>query len=93
MKITNRDELLKAIIVASKDKELLSSFLEDLLTSREMNTLPQRWEIVRRLNKGEKQWAIAEDLKLGIGTITRGSKELQDKNGGFYKILNKMYKK
>ncbi len=93
MKNTYKEELIKAFMVAAKDTTLLNSFLEDILTAREYNALPKRWEIMHRLYKGEKQWAIAEDLKIGIGTITRGSKELQDKNGGFAKVLNKMYKK
>lgn len=93
MKNTYKEELIKAFMVAAKDPTLLESFLEDILTPREYNSLPKRWEIMHRLYKGEKQWTIADDLKIGIGTITRGSKELQDKNGGFAKVLNKMYKK
>ncbi len=88
----NKDELIKAIMIASSDKAVLEAFLEDLLTPRERNALPKRWEIVRRLYKGQKQWDVAEDLKLGVATVTRGSRELKDKNGGFIKVLKKLYK-
>jgi Trp operon repressor len=92
MKGTKKEEFIKALRLAAKDQMLLEAFLEDLLTPREMNVLPQRWEIMRRLYKGEKQWSIAKDLKLGVGTITRGSRELKDTEGGFAKVLKKMYK-
>lgn len=88
----NKEELLKAFMLASKDSALLENFLEALLTPKERNALPKRWEIIRRLYKGEKQWSIANDLKIGIGTVTRGSRELKDKNGGFVKVLKKLYK-
>lgn len=93
MKGSKKEEFLKAFMLAAKDKELLEAFLEDLLTKRELLALPKRWEIMRRLHAGEHHWSIAGDLKIGIGTVTRGANELKDKNGGFYKILNKMYKK
>jgi Trp operon repressor len=70
-------------------KEIKDEFL---MTPKERNALPKRWEIVRRLYKGESQWSIAGDLKLGIGTVTRGSKELKKPNNGFIKIL-KLLKK
>jgi Trp operon repressor len=92
MKNTKKEELLKALMVASKDKALLEAFLEDLLTPVELREVPTRWEIVRRLSKGEKHADIAHTLKIGIGTVTRGSIEMRDKNGGFAKVLKKMYK-
>lgn len=88
----NKDELLKAFMIASQDKAMLEAFLEDLLTPKERNALPKRWEIVRRLYKGEKQWSVADDLKLGVATVTRGSRELKDSNGGFMRVLKKIYK-
>lgn len=91
--ISKKEEVvLKAFTVASGEKELLYSFLKDILTEREWNVLIKRWEIITRLHKGEKQWSIANDLKIGIGTVTRGSRELKDKNGGFVKVLKKLYK-
>ncbi len=92
MQNSQMDELLKILVVASKDKALLRAFLEDLLTQKELQEIPVRWEIVRRLYKGEVHTGIAKDLKIGIGTVTRGANELKDKNGGFIKVLKKMYK-
>jgi TrpR family trp operon transcriptional repressor len=93
MKNTKNEELLRAMMLAAKDQALLEAFLEDLLTPRELAALPKRWEIMRRLYGGEHQWSIAGDLKIGIATVTRGSRELKDKEGGFAKVLKKMYSK
>ncbi len=92
MKNSQMDELLKVLATASKDKALLRTFLEDLLTPKELQEIPVRWEIIRRLQKGDVHKNIAKDLKVGIGTVTRGANELKDKNGGFIKVLKKLYK-
>jgi TrpR family trp operon transcriptional repressor len=85
-----KDELLKAFMVAGKDKALLDAFLEDLLTQKELQEIPVRWEIIRRLQKGDVHKNIAKELKVGIATVTRGANELKDKNGGFIKVLKKL---
>lgn len=90
MQNSQMDDLLKAVITASKDKALLKSFLEDLLTQKELQEIPVRWEIIRRLQKGDVHKNIAKKLKVGIATVTRGANELKDKNGGFIKVLKKL---
>lgn len=85
-----KDELLKAFMTASKDKALLEAFLEDLLTQKELQESSVRWEIIRRLQRGDVHKNIAKELKVGIATVTRGAKELKDKNGGFTKVLKKL---
>jgi len=49
-----------------------------------------RWQIVKRLAKGEPQRTISRDLKIGIATVTRGSRALSDKKGGFALMLKKL---
>lgn len=90
MNNTQMNEFLKVLAVASKDKALLKSFLEDLLTQKELKEIPVRWEIIRRLQKGDVHKNIAKELKVGIATVTRGANELKDKNGGFIKVLKKL---
>lgn len=85
-----KDELLKAFMAAGKDKALLDAFLDDLLTQKELQEIPVRWEIIRRLQKGDVHKNIAKELKVGIATVTRGANELKDKNGGFIKVLKKL---
>ncbi len=87
-----KEELLSVIATISKDKDLLEAFLDDLLTPSEIAGLPKRWEIIRRLSKGESQWSIASNLKIGIATVTRGSRELKKANSGFKRVLKLLSK-
>ncbi len=80
-------EIIEVIYKISKNKELLGDFIEDILTPREFGNIGVRWQIVKRLAKREHHQAIAEDLHLGVGTVTRGSREMQDKEGGFRRAL------
>lgn len=57
--------------------EKREDFLLGILTPQEQEQLPKRLEIIKRLKKGQSQWQIAADLKVGVATVTRGSKELQ----------------
>lgn len=66
------------------EKDMLD-FLKGILTPKELDELPTRLEIVKRLKRGEPQHKIAEELGVGIATVTRGSKEIQ--RGSFKNIL------
>ncbi|MCB0343625.1 MAG: helix-turn-helix domain-containing protein [Bdellovibrionales bacterium] len=66
-------ELIKAIRVCSDEKELNSLF-EALLTPSELKEIPTRLEIVKRLRQGTPQREIADELGVGIATVTRGAK-------------------
>lgn len=66
------DALLKI-----KTKEEMKDFLYGILTSSELNEIPMRLEIVRLLKEGVSQHEISQKLRVGIATVTRGSKELQ----------------
>ncbi|KKQ19481.1 MAG: Trp repressor [Candidatus Nomurabacteria bacterium GW2011_GWA1_37_20] len=82
-----KKELIEIIFKISKDKILLADFIKDILTPREFDNIGVRWQIVKRLAKGEHQTAIAENLHLGVATITRGSREMRKKQGGFRRAL------
>jgi TrpR family trp operon transcriptional repressor len=82
-----KKELIEVIYKISKDKNLLADFVRDILTPREFENISVRWEIVKRLAKGEHHQSIAEDLHLGVATVTRGSREMQKKEGGFRRAL------
>lgn len=84
-------ELIAVLQKVSKDKKLLDDFLLDLLTPQEYKELPKRWQIVKLLAKGMPQRQIAKELNVSIATITRGSRELLDLKGGFWKALKKFY--
>lgn len=74
---------------ASKNRHLLHELLIDLLTPAEYKDLAVRWQIVKQLKAGIPQREIAKKLHVSISTVTRGSREMMDKKGGFAKLLNK----
>lgn len=69
-----------------QDKSLLEDFLRGITTANERKELSQRLEIIKRLLDGQPQHKIAEDLGVGVATVTRGSKELSE---GRFKALRK----
>ncbi len=85
-----KKELLKIITVAAKDEKLLDALINDLLTPEEYRELANRWQIVKRLAKGTGQRIIARDLKVGLSTVTRGVHVLENENGGFSQLLEKV---
>ena len=87
-----KQELVEVFLNIFGDKNLMKEFLMDILTPAEFETLALRWQIVKKLNKGDTHRDIAGDLGLGISTVTRGSRELRNKNGGFNLMLRKLDK-
>ena len=86
------EELLGVIHKIAGDKDLLKAFFQDILSPAEYKELGVRWQIVKQLAGGISQREIAKNLRVSIGTITRGSRELLDKNGGFWQALRKLSK-
>jgi TrpR family trp operon transcriptional repressor len=87
-----KQELVEIFSKIHGDKNLMTEFLKDILTPAEFETMALRWQIVKKLNKGETHRSVAGDLGLGISTVTRGSRELRNKNGGFHLMLKKLGK-
>jgi TrpR family trp operon transcriptional repressor len=92
MSTANIKNVIDVIINIKDDKVLLEAFLTDLLTPVEYTEIKKRWEIIKMLDGGVNQHEIAKKLGVGIATVTRGSRELHDVNGGFRKVLNKIKK-
>jgi TrpR family transcriptional regulator, trp operon repressor len=80
---------LAVLLSKIKDPKLMDKFLEDILTPAEYEEVVTRWQIIKLLTQGMPQREIAANLKVSIAKITRGSRELRDKNGGFWKVLKK----
>lgn len=66
------DEVLKL-----KTRKRAEDFLRGILTPQEMREIPKRLMIVKMLKRGVAQHDVARELKVGIATVTRGSKELK----------------
>ena len=87
-----KKELLEVFLKIGSSKEFVALFLKDMFTPNEIENLALRWQIVKKLNKGETHREVAGDLGLGISTVTRGSRMLRNKNGGFHQMLKKVGK-
>jgi TrpR family trp operon transcriptional repressor len=72
-------ELIKKILSLKTEEELLH-FFEIILTTKELEEIPTRLQIARLLKNGVSQRNIAKKLRVGIATVTRGSKELQNRS-------------
>lgn len=77
------DELIEYLLMIDSKGEM-ENFLRGLLTERELEELPKRVQIVKMLKKGRTQREIAQELGIGVGTVTRGSTEI--KKGRFRSI-------
>jgi TrpR family trp operon transcriptional repressor len=86
-------ELENLLLKAAKSETLLHEFLYDLLTPTEYTDLAVRWQIVKMLEQKIPHRDIAEKLHVSLATVTRGSRELMNKKGGFRQILQKYYNK
>lgn len=64
-------------LLAIKDPAMMLDFLKGILTPGELVEINTRLKIVRMLKQGVDQHSIAKKLKIGVATVTRGSKELQ----------------
>lgn len=69
------DEFLETV-VSIKDKDDLFSFIKGILTKKELLEISTRLQIIKMLKAGIPQHKIAEELHVGVATVTRGSKEL-----------------
>lgn len=83
----HKKEIIEVMYKIAKDKNLLADFVKDILTPHEFENIAVRWQIVKRLSKGEYQESIAADLHTGLATVTRGSREMRKKEGGFRRTL------
>lgn len=84
-------ELEQLLVKVAKDrnKAFVREFLFDLLSPAEYRELAVRWQIVKQLEKKVPHRDIAKNLKVSVATITRGSRELANKKGGFRMALDK----
>lgn len=77
MKINKDLQELINVLIGLSDRDEALNLLEGILTPKELMEIPTRLKIVRMLKEGTPQHRIAEELGIGIATVTRGSKEIQ----------------
>ena len=74
-------QLLACLLKASSIDQMHNQ-LQALLTPSELEEVSRRLQIFKRLHQGQTQRLIAQEMGLGIATVTRGArvyKELQNK--------------
>lgn len=76
MKNKALEELID-LLLNIKTKKEMEDFLLGILTPKELDEIPMRLRIVKMLKEGIPQHKIADELGIGVATVTRGSKELQ----------------
>jgi len=76
-------ELVEAFLKNKTSAEMLD-FLKGILTPGEFDEIVTRLQIVKLLKKGLPHQEIARRLKVGVATVTRGSREIRF--GRFKKI-------
>ncbi len=69
--------LLLDAFASIKIRADLRNFLLGLFTPKEIVEFGTRLQIIKKLKAGIAQHKIAQDLKVGVATVTRGSKEIQ----------------
>lgn len=66
------------VLLSIKSQGEMEDFLKGILTSKELLEIPNRLKIIKMLKKGVSQHEIAGNLRVGVMTVTRGSKVLQE---------------
>jgi len=79
---------LAKVVAGINEPKLAHEFLQNILTPKELDEIARRLQIVKMLHEGVPQREIAEKLHVSIGTVSRGSRELQYGAGGFKAILS-----
>lgn len=78
---------LTSVLASVNDRDLVKAFLTSLLTPAERLDIAARWELVNRINLGETQRRVAQELGVSLCKITRGSKELKKSDSPFKTML------
>ncbi|MEK7076053.1 MAG: YerC/YecD family TrpR-related protein [Patescibacteria group bacterium] len=98
-KLDNKDrmiylEALYTAISTLKSREEIKGFLRDLLTSSERIMLGRRILIAKKLLEGKLYSEIVEEMKVGMDTIMRVHRWLEDenKNRGYEKVIKDLEK-
>lgn len=73
------------------EPDLVERFLREILTPAEAADLGSRWELLKRLEAGETQRAIARSLHLSLCKITRGSRELKKPGSALRQVLSRFH--
>lgn len=83
--------LLTALQIAAERPDILRSFLDDLMTRKEIEQIIARFQTIRLIKMGAPYRYINEYTGLSPATISRLTKTLCNKQSGLREILQKMH--
>ena len=78
---------ISGVLAGIDDADLLAGLLRALLTPHEQEAVSGRWELVKRLEQGMSQRAVAADLSMSLCKITRGSRELKRPDSALKRVI------
>ncbi len=88
--IEDIDELILTLVYLDNAKNM-DTFISDLLTNKELETLAMRWKAIRMLYVGIPYTKITKATGISSATIARLSKLLNIRNNGLKQVLVKMH--
>lgn len=87
--ITDEIKEISSILATENKTDMINDFIIEILTKSEVETISKRWQILNLLSKGKTQREIAQNLKVSLCKVTRGSQILKKKNSIIAKYLKK----
>ncbi len=81
--------LLKAFMTLENEEECLS-FLQDLMTIKEIQDMSQRLRVAQLLEEGKAYQQISENVSVSSATISRVSRALNYGEGGYGMVLERL---
>ena len=81
---------LYQLFAAIENDDEARRLLTDILTPQELESIAERWQLIKQLHAGKPQRNIAEDLGISISKISKGSRVLQYGEGGFDIFLERL---
>jgi TrpR-related protein YerC/YecD len=80
---------LFAAIRLLKTQDELESFLRDLCTLQELETLAHRWQVAKLVDEGLPYLEVAERTGASTTTVTRVAQWLRHGEGGYRRALDR----
>jgi len=85
------DDLFK-VILSLEDAKEAENFFRDLCTIDELKIMTERWEIAKLIHEGLSYRKIADKLNVSTTTIGRVALWLNNGEGGYRLILDRLEK-
>jgi TrpR-related protein YerC/YecD len=88
----NYREFYNSFLLLETEEEF-RKFLEDICTPKELDAVIQRFCVAKMLRKKQSYQKINEATKASTATISRVSRSLENSNGGYNIVFERLGKK